>query len=81
MRMTGNFSRNRDLFHFNATNFSCPCSVARVELSQPGGGKKGKAKALYDFHGENEDELSFKVSTPLLDQFPRGLVLLTSAKK
>ncbi|NWU42917.1 SH319 protein, partial [Hylia prasina] len=30
------------------------------ELSQPGGGKKGKAKALYDFHGENEDELSFK---------------------
>ncbi|XP_063277822.1 SH3 domain-containing protein 19 isoform X2 [Prinia subflava] len=35
------------------------CS-ARVELSQPGGGKKGKAKALYDFHGENEDELSFK---------------------
>ncbi|XP_053797209.1 SH3 domain-containing protein 19 isoform X3 [Vidua chalybeata] len=35
------------------------CS-ARIELSQPGGGKKGKAKALYDFHGENEDELSFK---------------------
>ncbi|XP_071287971.1 SH3 domain-containing protein 19 isoform X2 [Agelaius tricolor] len=35
------------------------CS-AKVELSQPGGGKKGKAKALYDFHGENEDELSFK---------------------
>ncbi|XP_056346651.1 SH3 domain-containing protein 19 isoform X4 [Oenanthe melanoleuca] len=35
------------------------CS-ARVELSQPGGGKKGKAKALYAFHGENEDELSFK---------------------
>ncbi|NXL26482.1 SH319 protein, partial [Setophaga kirtlandii] len=35
------------------------CS-ATVELSQPGGGKKGKAKALYDFHGENEDELSFK---------------------
>ncbi|XP_008939936.1 PREDICTED: SH3 domain-containing protein 19-like, partial [Merops nubicus] len=25
-----------------------------------GRGKKGKAKALYDFHGENEDELSFK---------------------
>ncbi|NWR74131.1 SH319 protein, partial [Centropus unirufus] len=24
------------------------------------GGKKGKAKALYDFQGENEDELSFK---------------------
>ncbi|KAM9258741.1 SH3 domain-containing protein 19 [Cariama cristata] len=35
------------------------CS-ARVELSQSVGGKKGKAKALYDFHGENEDELSFK---------------------
>ncbi|XP_014743727.1 PREDICTED: SH3 domain-containing protein 19 isoform X1 [Sturnus vulgaris] len=35
------------------------CS-ARVELSQPGGGKKGIAKALYAFHGENEDELSFK---------------------
>ncbi|NXM60832.1 SH319 protein, partial [Illadopsis cleaveri] len=31
-----------------------------VELLQLGGGKKGKAKALYDFHGENEDELSFK---------------------
>ncbi|NXD65455.1 SH319 protein, partial [Eolophus roseicapillus] len=29
-------------------------------LSQSVGGKKGKAKALYDFHGENEDELSFK---------------------
>lgn len=65
MRMTGNFSRNRDLFHSNASNFSCPCSLARVELSQPGGGKKGKAKALYDFHGENEDELSFRVSTSL----------------
>ncbi|XP_067153912.1 SH3 domain-containing protein 19 isoform X4 [Apteryx mantelli] len=35
------------------------CS-ARVEMSQSRGGKKGKAKALYDFHGENEDELSFK---------------------
>ncbi|XP_030305894.1 SH3 domain-containing protein 19 isoform X3 [Calypte anna] len=35
------------------------CS-ARVELPQSVGGKKGKAKALYDFHGENEDELSFK---------------------
>ncbi|XP_071412189.1 SH3 domain-containing protein 19 isoform X2 [Pithys albifrons albifrons] len=35
------------------------CS-ASVELSQSGGGKKGKARALYHFHGENEDELSFK---------------------
>ncbi|NXP16852.1 SH319 protein, partial [Scytalopus superciliaris] len=35
------------------------CS-ARVDLSHSGGGKKGKARALYDFHGENEDELSFK---------------------
>lgn len=25
--------------------------------------KGRKAKALYDFHGENEDELSFKVRT------------------
>lgn len=65
MRMTGNFSGNRDLFHSNASNFSCPCPVARVELSQPERGKKGKAKALYAFHGENEDELSFKVSTSL----------------
>uniref|UniRef100_A0A8B9C845 SH3 domain containing 19 n=1 Tax=Anser brachyrhynchus TaxID=132585 RepID=A0A8B9C845_9AVES len=30
------------------------------EMSQSLGGKKRKAKALYDFHGENEDELSFK---------------------
>ncbi|XP_042684373.1 SH3 domain-containing protein 19 isoform X2 [Centrocercus urophasianus] len=35
------------------------CS-ARVETSQSLGGKKKKAQALYDFHGENEDELSFK---------------------
>ncbi|XP_035179752.1 SH3 domain-containing protein 19 isoform X2 [Oxyura jamaicensis] len=35
------------------------CS-ARAEMSQSLGGKKRKAKALYDFHGENEDELSFK---------------------
>ncbi|NXI73107.1 SH319 protein, partial [Anseranas semipalmata] len=35
------------------------CS-ARVAMSQSLGGKKRKAKALYDFHGENEDELSFK---------------------
>ncbi|KAJ7407448.1 hypothetical protein WISP_126005 [Willisornis vidua] len=34
--------------------------TASVELSQSGGGRKGKARALYHFHGENEDELSFK---------------------
>nr|XP_060634829.1 SH3 domain-containing protein 19 [Anolis sagrei ordinatus] len=35
------------------------CSGVRV--SEPPNGKKGKAKALYDFHAENIDELSFKV--------------------
>nr|XP_021385883.1 SH3 domain-containing protein 19 isoform X3 [Lonchura striata domestica] len=45
------------------------CS-ARVELSQPGGGKKGKAKALYDFHGENEDELSFKAGDMITELEP-----------
>uniref|UniRef100_U3I730 SH3 domain containing 19 n=1 Tax=Anas platyrhynchos platyrhynchos TaxID=8840 RepID=U3I730_ANAPP len=34
--------------------------ICSVEMSQSLGGKKRKAKALYDFHGENEDELSFK---------------------
>ncbi|XP_075607790.1 SH3 domain-containing protein 19 isoform X3 [Balearica regulorum gibbericeps] len=42
------------------------CS-ARVELSQAVGGKKGKAKALYDFHGENEDELSFKAGDTITE--------------
>ncbi|KFP33272.1 SH3 domain-containing protein 19 [Colius striatus] len=42
------------------------CS-ARVELSQSGGGKKSKAKALYDFHGENEDELSFKAGDTITE--------------
>ncbi|KFQ12126.1 SH3 domain-containing protein 19 [Leptosomus discolor] len=42
------------------------CS-ARVELSQSVGGKKGKAKALYDFHGENEDELSFKAGDTITE--------------
>ncbi|NWX01565.1 SH319 protein, partial [Caloenas nicobarica] len=42
------------------------CS-ARVELSQSGGDKKGKAKALYDFHGENEDELSFKAGDTITE--------------
>ncbi|KAM6440773.1 SH3 domain-containing protein 19 isoform 1-T1 [Liasis olivaceus] len=32
-----------------------------TQSSQPQGGKKPKAKALYDFHAENIDELSFKV--------------------
>uniref|UniRef100_A0A8C5X5P8 SH3 domain containing 19 n=1 Tax=Malurus cyaneus samueli TaxID=2593467 RepID=A0A8C5X5P8_9PASS len=30
-------------------------------------GTKGKAKALYDFHGENEDELSFKAGDMITD--------------
>ncbi|XP_074849286.1 SH3 domain-containing protein 19 isoform X2 [Carettochelys insculpta] len=34
------------------------CS-AGVKTSQSPARRKGKAKALYDFHGENEDELSF----------------------
>ncbi|NXJ52083.1 SH319 protein, partial [Spizaetus tyrannus] len=36
-------------------------------LSQSVGGKKGKAKALYDFHGENEDELSFKAGDTITE--------------
>ncbi|NXP52736.1 SH319 protein, partial [Heliornis fulica] len=42
------------------------CS-ARIALSQSVRGKKGKAKALYDFCGENEDELSFRVSDTITD--------------
>ncbi|NXN06709.1 SH319 protein, partial [Indicator maculatus] len=42
------------------------CS-GRAELSQSVGGKKGKAKALYDFHGENEDELSFKAGDTITE--------------
>ncbi|XP_062429849.1 SH3 domain-containing protein 19 isoform X2 [Rhea pennata] len=42
------------------------CS-ARVEMSKSRGGKKGKAKALYDFHGENEDELSFKAGDTITE--------------
>uniref|UniRef100_A0A8D0B032 SH3 domain containing 19 n=1 Tax=Salvator merianae TaxID=96440 RepID=A0A8D0B032_SALMN len=43
-----------------------PAAFVRVHSGetqslQPPGGKKGKAKALYDFHAENIDELSFKV--------------------
>uniref|UniRef100_A0A8D0G0V5 SH3 domain containing 19 n=1 Tax=Strix occidentalis caurina TaxID=311401 RepID=A0A8D0G0V5_STROC len=41
-----------------------------VELSQSVGGKKGKAKALYDFHGENEDELSFKAGDTITEVEP-----------
>ncbi|NXS63153.1 SH319 protein, partial [Brachypteracias leptosomus] len=36
-------------------------------LSQAVGGKKGKARALYDFHGENEDELSFKAGDTITE--------------
>ncbi|NXT03003.1 SH319 protein, partial [Jacana jacana] len=43
--------------------FVHPCS----ELSQSVGGRKGKAKALYDFHGENEDELSFKAGDTITE--------------
>ncbi|KAH0616032.1 hypothetical protein JD844_026809 [Phrynosoma platyrhinos] len=32
-----------------------------AQVSQPVDEKKEKAKALYDFHAENIDELSFKV--------------------
>ncbi|NXY20738.1 SH319 protein, partial [Atrichornis clamosus] len=37
-----------------------PAVFVQTCSGTPGGGKRGKAKALYDFHGENEDELSFK---------------------
>ncbi|NXC88336.1 SH319 protein, partial [Cercotrichas coryphoeus] len=37
-----------------------PAVFVQTCSGTPGGGKKGKAKALYAFHGENEDELSFK---------------------
>ncbi|XP_074130275.1 SH3 domain-containing protein 19 isoform X3 [Sminthopsis crassicaudata] len=42
--------------------FVQPClgSIAESKLIPASGRKKEKAKALYDFHGENEDELSFK---------------------
>ncbi|NXN73435.1 SH319 protein, partial [Himantopus himantopus] len=43
------------------------CSGTVAELSQSVGGKKGKAKALYDFHGENEDELSFKAGDTITE--------------
>ncbi|XP_059577972.1 SH3 domain-containing protein 19 isoform X3 [Alligator mississippiensis] len=41
-----------------------------VKSSQSVGWKKGKAKALYDFHGENEDELSFKAGDVITELEP-----------
>lgn len=43
-------------------------------MSQSLGGKKRKAKALYDFHGENEDELSFKVSASFVSPIFQKIV-------
>ncbi|XP_029461605.1 SH3 domain-containing protein 19 isoform X2 [Rhinatrema bivittatum] len=39
---------------------SASSAVGAKSLEEQDGWKKGKAKALYDFHGENEHELSFK---------------------
>ncbi|NXX16938.1 SH319 protein, partial [Podargus strigoides] len=41
------------------------CSGMAIHYSL--GGKKRKAKALYDFHGENEDELSFKAGDTITE--------------
>uniref|UniRef100_A0A8D2J856 SH3 domain containing 19 n=1 Tax=Varanus komodoensis TaxID=61221 RepID=A0A8D2J856_VARKO len=45
------------------------CS-GETHSSQPAGGKKGKAKALYDFHAENTDELSFKAGDIITELEP-----------
>ncbi|XP_026503634.1 SH3 domain-containing protein 19 [Terrapene carolina triunguis] len=45
------------------------CS-AGVKTAQSPGCRKGKAKALYDFQGENEDELSFKAGDMITELEP-----------
>ncbi|CAM5140541.1 unnamed protein product [Natator depressus] len=45
------------------------CS-AGVKTAQSPGWRKGKAKALYDFQGENEDELSFKAGDMITELEP-----------
>ncbi|EMP39647.1 SH3 domain-containing protein 19 [Chelonia mydas] len=45
------------------------CS-AGVKTAQSPGWRRGKAKALYDFQGENEDELSFKAGDMITELEP-----------
>uniref|UniRef100_UPI00398E4B39 SH3 domain-containing protein 19 isoform X3 n=1 Tax=Pristiophorus japonicus TaxID=55135 RepID=UPI00398E4B39 len=49
------------------TMFVQVCSgEASTVKQQPSGNKRGKAKALYDFVGENKDELNFKVGDMII---------------
>uniref|UniRef100_A0A4W3I5G3 SH3 domain-containing protein n=2 Tax=Callorhinchus milii TaxID=7868 RepID=A0A4W3I5G3_CALMI len=43
------------------------CSGTVNSVKQTLGNKRGKAKALYDFAGENEDELTFKVGDMIVE--------------